>query len=117
MEITCPNCVYDDVSVMQYPCNQCDSNHSRFEPKPVNAPACKPAEDAVNHPAHYTGQIECINAMVQCFGVEYVKGFCLCNAFKYLWRCKSKHETPVEDVNKAKWYIEKYLEMEGEKND
>ena len=36
-----------------------------------------------------------------------------CNAFKYLWRCKKKHDTPEEDVEKAVWYLQKYLELGG----
>lgn len=37
--------------------------------------------------------------------------FCLCNAFKYIWRHSRKNG--VEDVRKAKWYIDKYLELAG----
>lgn len=67
--------------------------------------------DFVNHPPHYeTGKFESIEVMEEVFGREYVKGFCLCNAFKYLYRCKKKHETPVEDIKKAIWYLNKYLE-------
>ena len=73
--------------------------------------------EAVNHPDHYQGKVECIDMMVELFGVEYTKGFCLCNAFKYLWRCKQKHKTPAEDVKKADWYLKKYLELEGEWNE
>jgi len=73
--------------------------------------------EAVNHPDHYQGKVECIDMMVELFGVDDTKGFCLCNAFKYLWRCKQKHETPAEDVKKADWYLQKYLELEGEQNE
>lgn len=68
--------------------------------------------DNVNHPSHYDGEIECIDAMIQTQGVEVVKGFCIVNAFKYLWRWKNKNG--VEDVKKAKWYLDKFLELEGE---
>lgn len=40
-----------------------------------------------------------------------LQSHCLCNAFKYLWRCKKKHETPIEDIKKAVWYLDKYLEL------
>lgn len=67
---------------------------------------------SVDHPEHYnTGGYECIDVMEECFGTEAVKAFCLCNAFKYLWRCKEKHETPIEDIKKAVWYLEKYSEL------
>ncbi len=69
--------------------------------------------DNVNHPSHYeTGKFECIDVMVETQGVEAVKHFCLCNAFKYIYRHNGKNG--VEDIRKAKWYIDKYLELEGE---
>lgn len=67
-------------------------------------------EDATN-PSYYRGSIECINIMKEQFGVEMVKSFCLCNAFKYLYRCMQKHETPDDDIGKAKWYLNKWLEL------
>ena len=69
------------------------------------------AKDNVNHPSHYeTGKFECIDVMIETQGVEAVKAFCLCNAFKYLYRHKNKNG--VEDVKKAIWYLNKYLELE-----
>lgn len=70
--------------------------------------------DPVNHPAHYTsGGIECIDAMQAAFGAEVVKDFCLCNAFKYLWRHRQKNG--VEDLKKCRWYLNRMIrEMEVE---
>lgn len=70
--------------------------------------------DPVNRPAHYTsGGIECIDAMQAAFGAEVVKDFCLCNAFKYLWRHRNKNG--VEDLKKARWYLNRLIrEMEVE---
>lgn len=70
--------------------------------------------DPVNRPAHYAeGGIECIDAMLETQGSEAVCNFCICNAFKYLWRHSRKNG--VEDVKKAIWYLRKYLEIkEGE---
>lgn len=70
----------------------------------TNAP-----QDMVNHPPHYEGNIECIDAMLDSQGAEAVKDFCICNAFKYIWRHRKKNK--VEDIKKAKWYIDKYLEL------
>lgn len=71
--------------------------------------------DNVNHPAHYeTGKFECIDVMVEVFGAEKVAAFCECNAFKYLYRCENKHETPQEDWKKARWYLTKALELTGQ---
>lgn len=67
--------------------------------------------DSVEHPSHYTGgSIECIDAMAETQGVEAVKNFCICNAFKYLWRHDKKNG--VEDVKKAVWYLNKFIELE-----
>lgn len=70
--------------------------------------------DNVNHPSHYTqGGIECIDAMIAAFGKEAVSNFCLCNAFKYIWR--TKHKNGEEDVDKALWYLDKYKELKYER--
>lgn len=73
--------------------------------------------DNINHPSHYSGSIECIDAMEQCFGNTATKDFCLLNAFKYLWRCNSKHETPIEDVKKSAWYLNKYISLSESESD
>lgn len=68
--------------------------------------------DIINHPAHYTqGGIECIDAMISAFGTEAVKTYCKINAFKYVWR--ADHKNGKEDIEKAIWYLKKYLELEG----
>ena len=67
--------------------------------------------DPVNHPSHYeTGGIECFDAIVASQGTEAAKDFCLCNAFKYIWRCKHKGKS-LEDVEKAIWYLNKYVDF------
>ena len=74
--------------------------------------------DNINHPTHYeTGKYECIDVMQEAIGVEDTKGFCLCNAFKYIYRCTKKHVSPVEDVKKAIWYLNKFIELEKREND
>lgn len=66
--------------------------------------------DAVNHPHHYcTGKYECIDVMIEIFGVEAVKTFCLLNAFKYNYRSGRKNGR--QDIEKAVWYSNKYLEL------
>lgn len=70
--------------------------------------------DNVNHPSHYeTGKFECIEVMEEAIGFEDVMSFCLCNAFKYIYRSKKKHADNTEDVKKAIWYLNKYLELNG----
>ena len=66
--------------------------------------------DAVQNPIHYaSGSIECIDAMIAAYGVRAVMDFCKCNAFKYMWRFEKKNGT--EDLEKAKWYQNKYIEL------
>lgn len=72
--------------------------------------------DSVDHPEHYNGGgIECIDAMIAAYGSEVVKSFCLCNAFKYIWRADKKNG--IEDIKKAVWYLNKLIELDGESND
>ena len=72
----------------------------------------EPNTDNVNHPKHYeSGKFECIEVMQEAIGAEATKHFCLCNAFKYIYRCNKKHSSPVEDVKKAVWYLNKFLEV------
>ena len=55
----------------------------------------------VNHPPYYNNHpsgIECIRI------VEHM-GFNLGNALKYIWRCDLKKDA-IEDLEKAKWYID-----------
>ena len=71
------------------------------------------ADDNVNHPKHYeTGKFECIDVMIETQGIEAVKNFCICNAFKYIYRHKNKNG--CEDVKKAIWYLNKFVELDGE---
>ena len=46
------------------------------------------------------------------FGDEEVAVFCKLNAFKYNWRSSSKGKNT--DIEKAIWYLNKYLELGGE---
>lgn len=67
-------------------------------------------DNPVTHPSHYTqGGIECIDAMVAAFGKEAVAHFCICNAFKYVFRHELKNGK--EDIEKAEWYLNKYKEL------
>lgn len=66
--------------------------------------------DNVNHPSHYeTGNFECIDVMLETQGKESVLDFCVCNAFKYIYRHNNKNG--IEDIKKAKWYLDKYIEL------
>ena len=67
--------------------------------------------DMVNSPAHYNqGKYECIDVMVETFGIEATKNFCLLNAFKYVWRAGDKNG--LEDLKKARFYLDYYISLE-----
>lgn len=73
----------------------------------------KAMNDVVNHPSHYeSGKFECIEVMEETQGKEAVMDFCICNAFKYLYRHNRKNG--IEDIKKAKWYLDKYIELSKE---
>lgn len=63
-------------------------------------------EDIVNHPKHYTdGKIEPIE-----FIEDKKLGFCLGNAIKYIARAGKKDPTKeIEDLKKARWYIDRRI--------
>ena len=67
-----------------------------------------PPNDAVEHPKHYTSHPSGIN----CIQVTEHMGFNLGNAIKYVWRADLKHDA-IEDLRKAKWYIERELQKRG----
>lgn len=68
--------------------------------------------DNVNHPSHYTGKFECIDVMVETQGAEATKNFCVCNALKYIYRHRRKNG--LEDIQKAIWYLNKAVELDGQ---
>ena len=63
------------------------------------------------NPDHYKNStsLECIEAMEIVLGDLGVTYFCVGNAWKYIWRWKNKNG--IEDLKKAKWYIEKTWEL------
>lgn len=73
--------------------------------------------DNVNHPSHYCkGSIECIDAIA---GVTYnlqgMEAVCTANVMKYIWRWKDKNG--VEDLKKARWYLDYLIRAEEMKNE
>jgi len=77
----------------------------------VNTP-----DHLVNKPAHYNqGEVECIEAIksatVNKKGIEAV---CVANIIKYLWRYEDKGG--VQDIEKAKWYLDKLLSEKAKDN-
>ena len=69
----------------------------------------KNSPDMVNHPKHYNqGGIECIDALkAATVGKRGIEAVCVANVIKYLWRYEEKNG--IEDVRKARWYVERLL--------
>lgn len=73
--------------------------------------------DVVNHPKHYTqGKFECIEVIEeitkQC---DKFEAYLIGTILKYLWRWKNKNG--LEDLKKARWYLNKLIEKVEEKKD
>ena len=67
--------------------------------------------DRVNHPIHYSqGKVECIDAIESAtYGLNGINAVCVANTIKYIWRFKNKNG--LEDLHKAKWYLEKLIQQ------
>jgi hypothetical protein len=77
----------------------------------------KAVKDNVNHPSHYTqGAIECIDAIKEATkGLLGIEAVCTANIIKYVWRWKFKNG--VEDLRKARWYLDRLIdEVSNSKN-
>lgn len=68
-------------------------------------------KDVVNKPPHYTEH----PSGIECIQVTEHMGFNLGNAIKYIWRCDLKKDA-IEDLKKAKWYIEREISKREQHN-
>ena len=63
--------------------------------------------DNVNHPVHYQGAVECIDAIISATdGLDGDEAFLVGSVMKYIWRYRKKGK-PIEDLKKARWYLDK----------
>ena len=103
----CDTCVYGNENEYRKPCivysEECEYYISRRTKMSIG-------KDNIN-PDHYKKEcsLECIEAMELIFGGKAVLDFCVCNAWKYIWRWKNKNG--VEDLRKADWYVNKANEI------
>ena len=70
--------------------------------------------DNIN-PSHYRkGGIECIEAIkTATVGKTGIEAVCTANVIKYVWRYEEKNG--VEDLRKARWYLERLIKEVMEK--
>ena len=122
----CRTCFYSEIDGKMKPCSECnafdkwvDRNiYIREAAKPLSEAIkewvdCKEDKktDVINKPPHYTEH----PSGIECIQVTEHMGFNLGNAIKYIWRCDLKQDA-IEDLKKAKWYIDREIEKRVKHN-
>lgn len=73
--------------------------------------------DVVNSPPHYkTGGIEAIEGIEASMAPEAFAGYLKGNIMKYMWRYERKGK-PIEDLKKARWYLDRLIGLRERKAD
>jgi hypothetical protein len=64
-------------------------------------------KEAVDHPAHYGGADNPYEAIkvIEAWSL----GFCLGNAIKYISRAGKKADPALQDLKKARWYLDREI--------
>lgn len=78
-----------------------------FESSKINS-------EMVNHPSHYNlpNRKECIDEMIDIYGLKDVAKWCEITAYKYKYRAGHKGSV-TEDMSKAEWYMDKARELKS----
>jgi hypothetical protein len=73
-------------------------------------------EDIVNHPSHYIdgGGVECIEAIESALTNEEYRGYIKGNIQKYVWR--ERHKGGTESLKKARWYLDRLIQLDEAQN-
>ena len=120
----CKTCFYSELYGGTHPCVDC-FNYDKWVKRdlyikeasmPLNEAIkewvdCKEEDDVVNKPKHYTEH----PSGIECIQVTEHMGFNLGNAIKYIWRCDLKKDA-IEDLKKAKWYIDREIDKRVKHN-
>lgn len=120
----CKTCFYSELDGQIHPCNHCHEYdkwvkrniYIREAPQTLTEAIkewvdVKEEDDVVNKPKHYTEH----PSGIECIQVTEHMGFNLGNAVKYIWRCDLKKDA-IEDLKKAKWYIEREIAKRDKHN-
>lgn len=80
-----------------------------FESSKINS-------DMVNHPSHYNlpNRKECIDEMIDIYGLKDVAKWCEITAYKYNYRAGHK-DPAAEGMSKAAWYTIKARELKSKR--
>lgn len=96
-------------------CTKCEieMKMEQFKIPPAGSSYTLQGFDPVNHPSHYkTGGIETISFIRAKLTKDEFIGYCMGNVLKYTTRYK--HKNGVEDLNKAKVYLQWAVERMSE---
>jgi hypothetical protein len=70
------------------------------------------AKDMVNSPAHYADSgIETIDYIIDVLGEWEAISYCQGNVIKYTGSRLFKKGNPIQDAEKARWYLNKMIEL------
>ena len=80
-----------------------------FESNKINS-------EMVNHPSHYNlpNRKECIDEMIDIYGLKDVAKWCEITAYKYKYRAGHK-DSFTQDMQKATWYTIKARELKSKR--
>lgn len=80
-----------------------------FESNKINS-------EMINHPSHYNlpGRKECIDEMIDIYGIKDVAKWCEITAYKYKYRAGHKGSV-AEDMSKVEWYMDKARELKSKR--
>lgn len=80
-----------------------------FESSKINS-------EMVNHPSHYNlpNRKECIDEMIDIYGIKDVAKWCEITAYKYKYRAGHK-DSFTQDMQKATWYTIKAHELKSKR--
>jgi hypothetical protein len=125
--VECKTCFYSNLDGKIHPCNDCEGYDKWVNRNIYIREASKPLSEAikewvdlkedeeivdiVNKPPHYTEH----PSGIECIQVTEHMGFNLGNAIKYIWRCDLKKDA-IEDLKKAKWYIDREIDRRVKHN-
>jgi hypothetical protein len=70
--------------------------------------------EQVNHPAHYGGEDNLYEAIkvIEAWGLD----FCLGNTVKYISRAGKKADPALQDLKKARWYLDRRIQQMEQQN-
>lgn len=80
-----------------------------FESNKINS-------EMVNHPSHHNlpNRKECIDEMIDIYGLKDVAKWCEITAYKYKYRAGHK-DSFTQDIQKASWYMVKARELKSKR--